>query len=132
MKWFNDPRGYGFIARPGWPDIFIHISAVRGEDVTTLNKGDRVEFAVVQGRKGRQAEDAVVLEPAQAPETPSNGSSAPLQGDEEQTMGPDRPESESMFAAANNLLCRLRAMAPVAMGCSAFALAVESPPLDGF
>ena len=56
VKWFNEQKGYGFIAREsGQGDIFVHHSAIVGEGFKTLNEGDRVEFTVTQGRKGPAA-----------------------------------------------------------------------------
>jgi len=58
VKWFNDQKGYGFIARDsGGGDVFVHHSAIAGEGFKTLNEGDRVEYAVTQGQKGPAAED---------------------------------------------------------------------------
>ena len=55
VKWFNDAKGYGFIARDAGEDVFVHYSAVEGEGFRTLREDDRVEFAVEQGPKGLQA-----------------------------------------------------------------------------
>ena len=56
-KWFNDSKGYGFIQRESGPDVFVHYRAIRGEGHRTLVEGQQVEFAVIQGQKGLQAED---------------------------------------------------------------------------
>jgi len=55
VKWFNDAKGYGFIARDAGEDVFVHYSAVEGEGFRTLREDERVEFAVEQGPKGLQA-----------------------------------------------------------------------------
>ena len=55
VKWFNDAKGYGFIARDAGEDVFVHYSAVEGDGFRTLREDDRVEFAVEQGPKGLQA-----------------------------------------------------------------------------
>ena len=57
VKWFNDSKGYGFIQRESGPDVFVHYRAIRGEGHRTLVEGQQVEFAVIQGQKGLQAED---------------------------------------------------------------------------
>jgi cold shock protein len=57
VKWFNNSKGYGFIQRDKGEDVFVHFRAIRGEGYRTLEEGQRVEFAVVQGQKGLQAED---------------------------------------------------------------------------
>lgn len=63
VKWFNDAKGYGFIAREGADDVFVHYSAIRSPGFKTLEEGQRVEFTVEQGRKGLQAVDVDPLEP---------------------------------------------------------------------
>jgi CspA family cold shock protein len=55
VKWFNDARGYGFIAREGDEDVFVHHTAIQGEGYKSLDEGQRVEFSVEQGPKGLQA-----------------------------------------------------------------------------
>lgn len=57
VKWFNDAKGYGFIAREGGPDVFVHFSAIQMGGFRSLAEGDRVEFEIVQGQKGPQAAD---------------------------------------------------------------------------
>jgi CspA family cold shock protein len=59
VKWFNDAKGFGFIAREGGPDVFVHFSAIQANGFKSLAEGDRVEFEVVQGQKGPQAADVV-------------------------------------------------------------------------
>ncbi len=55
VKWFNDAKGYGFIAREGGPDVFVHFSAIRGGGFKSLAEGDQVTFEIVEGQKGPQA-----------------------------------------------------------------------------
>ncbi len=55
VKWFNDAKGYGFIAREGGPDVFVHFSAIQTEGFKSLAEGDQVEFEIVEGQKGPQA-----------------------------------------------------------------------------
>jgi CspA family cold shock protein len=61
VKWFNDAKGYGFIEREQGEDVFVHFRAIRGEGYRTLEDGQRVEFMVVDGDKGPQAQDVVAL-----------------------------------------------------------------------
>ena len=61
VKWFNDSKGFGFIAREGESDVFVHHSAIQGNGFKTLAEGQRVEFEVVQGQKGLQAKEVVKL-----------------------------------------------------------------------
>ena len=55
VKWFNNTKGYGFIAREGAEDVFVHHSAIQGAGYKSLDEGQRVEFTVERGPKGLQA-----------------------------------------------------------------------------
>lgn len=58
VKWFNDAKGFGFIAPDGGgADVFAHFSAVNMDGFRTLKEGGRVSFEVVQGPKGMMAQD---------------------------------------------------------------------------
>ncbi len=57
IKWFNNSKGYGFIALDDGADVFVHFSAIQGEGYKSLEEGDLVEFDVTQGQKGPQAEN---------------------------------------------------------------------------
>ena len=57
VKWFNAEKGFGFITPDGGgPDVFVHHSAIQSQGYRTLEENQRVEFEVVQGAKGPQAE----------------------------------------------------------------------------
>lgn len=57
VKWFNATKGFGFIKQDEGEDVFVHYSAISGDGYRTLEEGQRVEFVVVQGQKGPQAQD---------------------------------------------------------------------------
>ena len=59
VKWFNAAKGYGFISRASGEDVFVHFSAIQSEGYKSLNEGQAVEFEVVKGPKGLQAEKVV-------------------------------------------------------------------------
>jgi CspA family cold shock protein len=61
VKWFNEGKGYGFIAPEEGEDVFVHYSAIRGEGFRNLEEGQSVEFNVVQGQKGLQAKNVAVV-----------------------------------------------------------------------
>ena len=56
VKWFNNAKGFGFIGREDGPDVFVHYSAVVKDGYKTLKEGDEVEFEIIQGRQGLQAD----------------------------------------------------------------------------
>jgi len=61
VKWFNGSKGYGFIAREGGEDVFVHYSAIQGDGFRNLDEGDQVTFDVQMGPKGAQAANVVRL-----------------------------------------------------------------------
>ena len=63
VKWFDEQKGYGFIAVDGGDDVYVHRDAIEAEGFGTLKAGDRVEFDVVRGRKGEQAVNVCKLRP---------------------------------------------------------------------
>lgn len=60
VKWFNNGKGYGFIAREGGEDIFVHYSAIKSEGYRSLQEGQQVEFTIEKGPKGLQAADVTI------------------------------------------------------------------------
>jgi len=61
VKWFNERRGFGFIEREDGDDLFVHYSAIQTEGFKTLEEGQEVEFDIVEGDKGLQATNVVLL-----------------------------------------------------------------------
>jgi CspA family cold shock protein len=61
VKWFNDAKGFGFITRQGGEDVFVHFSAIQSNGFRSLQEGQAVQFSVVKGPKGWQAENVTVL-----------------------------------------------------------------------
>jgi CspA family cold shock protein len=61
VKWFNNEKGYGFIAVDDGEDVFVHYSAIAAEGYRALDENQRVEFEVVQGPKGPQAESVHIV-----------------------------------------------------------------------
>jgi CspA family cold shock protein len=59
VKWFDEKKGFGFIASDNGPDIFVHYTNIAGEGFRTLAEGDAVEFDIVKGEKGPKAENVV-------------------------------------------------------------------------
>jgi CspA family cold shock protein len=62
VKWFNDEKGYGFLAQQDGEDVFVHYSAIQGSGYRSLDEGQIVEFDVAQGPKGLQAANVRVSE----------------------------------------------------------------------
>lgn len=65
VKWFNDKKGWGFLAQPRGADVFVHYSAITGEGFRALEAGQAVEFEVEDGPKGLNALRVVTLHPQQ-------------------------------------------------------------------
>lgn len=61
VKWFNDAKGYGFIQREEGADLFVHFRSIVGDGFRSLAEGQQVEFSVVDGQKGPQAEEVKPL-----------------------------------------------------------------------
>ncbi|MFV0476593.1 MAG: cold-shock protein [Parahaliea sp.] len=60
VKWFNNAKGFGFITREEHEgDVFVHFRSIQGDGYRTLNEGQAVEFRLVDGPKGLQAEDVI-------------------------------------------------------------------------
>lgn len=61
VKWFNSEKGYGFITQDNGPDIFVHYTAIQSNGFRSLNEGDKVEFEVTDGKKGKQASAVTII-----------------------------------------------------------------------
>ncbi len=61
VKWFNDAKGYGFISRQNGEDVFVHYSAIQTNGFRSLKEGQAVQFSLVKGPKGWQAESVQAL-----------------------------------------------------------------------
>ena len=61
VKWFNGSKGYGFLARDGGPDVFVHYTAIEADGYRNLQEGQKVEFSIEQGPKGLQAVNVTTL-----------------------------------------------------------------------
>ena len=61
VKWFNEKKGYGFIQCDTGKDIFVHYKAIQSDGYRSLSEGQRVEFCIINGEKGLQAEQVSVI-----------------------------------------------------------------------
>ena len=61
VKWFNGGKGFGFIERAEGDDVFVHYTAISGDGYRNLEEGQRVEFSIVEGPKGLQAEQVTIV-----------------------------------------------------------------------
>lgn len=61
VKWFNESKGFGFIQRENGSDLFVHFRSIASSGFKTLKEGQQVSFDEVEGQKGPQADNVVVL-----------------------------------------------------------------------
>jgi CspA family cold shock protein len=61
VKWFSNEKGYGFIAREGEEDVFVHFSAIQGDGYKSLTEGQKVDFEITEGPKGKQASNVRII-----------------------------------------------------------------------
>ena len=61
VKWFNNAKGFGFLGRETGPDVFVHFSSIEVDGYKSLKEGDVVEFDVIQGAKGPQADHVTLV-----------------------------------------------------------------------
>jgi cold shock protein len=61
VRWFNNAKGYGFLGHDGGPDVFVHYTSIQCDGYKTLKEGQPVEFDVIQGEKGPQADQVCRL-----------------------------------------------------------------------
>jgi len=61
VKWFSNEKGYGFIARDNEEDVFVHFSAIQADGYKSLTEGQKVEFEITEGPKGKQASNVRII-----------------------------------------------------------------------
>jgi CspA family cold shock protein len=71
VRWFNSSKGFGFLGHELGSDVFVHYSAIQCEGFRTLAEGQAVEFSIIEGTQGPQADQVKVIESHVANEVPS-------------------------------------------------------------
>ena len=61
VKWFNNQKGYGFIALESGDDVFVHHSAIQGDGYKSLEEGQQVELEIEEGPKVKHAKNVVKI-----------------------------------------------------------------------
>jgi CspA family cold shock protein len=81
VKWFNNAKGFGFLGREGGADVFVHYSSIQSDGYKSLKEGDEVEFDIIEGSKGQQADQVVRIKDAvaRAAAQPAAAQPAPTQ-----------------------------------------------------
>lgn len=62
VKWFNNTKGFGFISRPDGTDVFVHFKAIQQQGYKSLDEGATVQYSIIEGTKGPQAHEVVVID----------------------------------------------------------------------
>jgi cold shock protein len=118
VKWFNNAKGFGFLGREGGADVFVHYSSIQSDGYKSLKEGDEVEFDIIQGSKGPQADHVVRVndvapQTTAAPQTAAE--QAPAAAPPAVAQTPEEPP----------------AVAPAAAEQTAAAPPAAGPPVDG-
>ena len=61
VKWFNNVKGFGFLGRSNGPDVFVHYTSIEANGYRMLKEGDAVEFDIIQGTQGPQADKVIQI-----------------------------------------------------------------------
>ncbi len=61
VKWFNESKGYGFIQQDNGTDVFVHYSSIKGDGFKTLAEGQRVQFEIEDGDRGKKAKNVLKI-----------------------------------------------------------------------
>lgn len=61
VKWFNDTKGFGFLQAESGEEVFVHFSAIKSEGFRSLKDGQKVTFDVVDDKRGKKADNVVVV-----------------------------------------------------------------------
>jgi cold shock protein len=77
VKWFNNTKGYGFLGREDGADVFVHYSSIQREGYKSLKEGDEVEFDIIEGAKGPQADQVARLKEVASEASPQSASAPP-------------------------------------------------------
>ncbi len=119
VKWFNNAKGFGFLGREGGADVFVHYSSIQSDGYKSLKEGDEVEFDIIEGSKGPQA-DHVVRTNDGAPQTAVAPPAAAPPAAEQTPAEPP--------AAAPPAVAQTPEEPPAAEQTAAEPAAVETPP----
>jgi len=78
VKWFNNAKGFGFLGYEGGADVFVHYSSIQSDGYKSLKEGDEVEFDIIQGSKGPQADHVVRIDGGAHPPAEKSAAAIPL------------------------------------------------------
>jgi CspA family cold shock protein len=130
VKWFNNAKGFGFLGREGGADVFVHYSSIQSDGYKSLKEGDEVEFDIIEGSKGPQADHVMRINDgppaAAAPAAAAPSAAAPSAV--EQT--PEEPPAAVPPANAPPIIAETPGEPPAVAPPAAEPPAVEPPPED--
>jgi CspA family cold shock protein len=100
VKWFNNAKGFGFLGYEGWADVFVHYSSIQSDGYKSLKEGDEVEFDIIQGSKGPQADHVVRINDAAPPAAASPAAAPPAAAPPAAASPAATPPAEALPVAA--------------------------------
>jgi cold shock protein len=129
VKWFNNAKGFGFLGREGGADVFVHYSSIQSDGYKSLKEGDEVEFDIIEGSKGPQADHVVRVndvapQTTAAPQTAAE--QAPAAAPPAVAQTPEEPPAVAPAAAEPAAV-----ETPPAAEPTAAAPPAAGPPVDG-
>ena len=91
VKWFNNAKGFGFLGREGGADVFVHYSSIQSDGYKSLKEGDEVEFDIIEGTKGPQADRVVKINEAAPPAAAQTHEAQPAAAPPAAAQTPEAP-----------------------------------------
>jgi CspA family cold shock protein len=123
VKWFNNAKGFGFLGHEGGADVFVHYSSIQSDGYKSLKEGDEVEFDIIEGSKGPQADHVVRVNEGPPPAARQPAAASPAV-----EQAPGEPPAAVPPAGASPIIAETPEEPPAVAPSAAEPPAVEPPP----